>query len=316
MGIERLSVILPAYNERGNLAPLLCELASVASSLPCLTEVIVVDDGSTDGTPLEVEQTAAEVMPPLEEVKLVCLKGNYGQTVAITVGILHATGDVIVLMDADRQNDPADIPKFLAKLSEGFDVVSGWRKDRKDPLTKVLPSKIANALIAWATGVWVHDLGCSLRAYRSWVLQSLAREGFQHRYLPIYCAAKGASIAEVVVNHRPRTVGKSKYGLERVFTVLKDLPLLVFLARYRQNPFSGFANLASANLLVAILCGVTAWLTTSIVPMLVMVAVLGISLLLGLGCASELLLGVTEHRANAICQSVAEVKIFASRLKS
>jgi len=142
----------------------------------------------------------------------------------------------------DRLN-PADIPKLLAKLSEGFDVVSGWRKERKDPFTKTLPSKIANALIAWATGVRVHDLGCSLRAYRAWVLQTLAQEGLHHRYMPIYCAAKGARIAEVVVHHRPRTVGKSKYGLRRFFAVLHDLPLLIFLARYSQNPFSGLMTM-------------------------------------------------------------------------
>jgi len=143
--MQRLSVILPAYNERGNLAALLREIATVAEQLPYPMEVIVVDDGSTDGTSLEVEQIAPEVLPPLDELVLVRLKGNYGQTVATTVGILQATGDVLVLMDADRQNDPADIPKLLVKLSEGFDVVSGWRKERQDPLTKTLPSKIANA---------------------------------------------------------------------------------------------------------------------------------------------------------------------------
>lgn len=310
MGLERLSVILPAYNERGNLSPLLYEIAAVASPLPFPTQVIVVDDGSTDGTALEVEHTAPQVTPPLNEVTLIRLKGNCGQTMATAVGILYATGDALVLMDADRQNDPADIPKLLAKLLEGFDVVSGWRKERKDPLTKRLPSKIANALIAWLTGVKVHDLGCSLRAYRAWVLQSLAREGFQHRYLPIYCAAKGAHITEVVVRHRPRTIGKSKYGLKRFFSVIKDLPLLIFLARYAQRPYTGLITLAGLNLLIGI--GGAAWALVSdsrAIPILSL-AMISAFLLYGIGCACEILLRSLERRALPAYNSIAEVKTF------
>ncbi|GBC98135.1 Dodecaprenyl-phosphate galacturonate synthase [bacterium HR17] len=307
---KRLSIILPAYNERGNLAPLLREIADVAAKLPSPTEVIVVDDGSTDGSPLEVEQVAPAVTPPLDDLLLVRLKGNCGQTMATTVGILHASGDVIVLMDADRQNDPADIPKLLGKLSEGFDVVSGWRRDRKDPLTKTLPSRFANALLAWATGVPVHDLGCSLRAYRAWVLQSLAREGLHHRYMPIYCAAKGARIAEVVVHHRPRTVGQSKYGLKRVFAVLKDLPLLVFLARYGQQPFAGmvaYGTTVAALTLVGIVASAwtkAMWLTATVAAM-----ALG-AVFCGLGIATEYALRLSGKRAEIARHAVAETKRF------
>jgi len=309
--MQRLSVILPAYNERGNLAPLLREIAAVAQQLPCATEVIVVDDGSTDGTPLEVEQVVGEVLPPLEEVTLVRLKGNYGQTIATMVGILQAEGDVLILMDADRQNDPADIPKLLAKLSEGFDVVSGWRKERKDPFTKTLPSKIANALIAWATGVRVHDLGCSLRAYRAWVLQTLAQEGLHHRYMPIYCAAKGARIAEVVVHHRPRTVGKSKYGLRRFFAVLHDLPLLIFLARYSQNPFSGLMTMGVVAATITFLGSLMAfWLRQMwLLPLMATFALAGI--FGGLGIVAEQGLRLSGKRVEFARHAIAEVRQFA-----
>ncbi len=310
--MERLSVVLPAYNERGNLAPLLREIAEVAKQLPMPTEVIVVDDGSTDGTSLEVEQAASEVTPPLEQVVLVRLRRNYGQTVATAAGILHAKGEVIVLMDADRQNDPADIPKLLAKLREGFDVVSGWRKERKDPWLRVLPSKVANALIAWATGVKVHDLGCSLRAYQAWVLRRLVEKGLNHRYMPIYCAAEGAQISEIVVNHRPRMVGKSKYGLMRVFTVLRDLPLLTFLARYGQNPFVGFAHLAAKNFLAGLVCWAVWGWTGSLVPLWLFLLLTSQSILLAIACLAELAMRQSGQRAFAVQQSIAEVKTFSN----
>lgn len=311
--MERLSVILPAFNERGNIAPLLQEISCIAEKLPFPTEVIVVDDGSTDGTSVEVEQVASSLIPPLDSVTLVRLHRNFGQTVATSAGILHATGDVIVIMDADRQNDPADIPRLLAKLQEGFDVVSGWRKERKDKWTRVIPSKIANALISWVTGVKIHDLGCSLRAYRSWVLQTLVREGLNHRYMPIYCAAKGAQIAEIVVNHRPRTVGKSKYGLERVFVVLRDLPLLSFLARYGQNPYVGMAVVALKMLLIGVICGIVSWQVNSLLPLWLFLILLSQSGFLLLGCLSELIIRQSGQRLERIQQTIAEVKVFGTR---
>ncbi len=309
--MERMSVILPAYNERGNIAPLLQEISDIAEKLSIPTEVIVVDDGSTDGTSVEVEQVAPSLIPPLESVTLVRLHRNFGQTVATSAGILHATGDVIVIMDADRQNDPADIPRLLAKLQEGFDVVSGWRKERKDKWVRVIPSKIANALIAWVTGVKVHDLGCSLRAYRAWVLQTLVREGLNHRYMPIYCAAKGAQIAEIVVNHRPRMVGRSKYGLWRVFVVLRDLPLLSFLARYGQNPYAGMAVLAAKQLGLGLICALASWWFKSLVPLWVFLLIFSQGLFLSIGCIAELLMRQSGQRLEAIRQSIAEVKTFS-----
>ncbi|MCS7265320.1 MAG: glycosyltransferase family 2 protein [Armatimonadetes bacterium] len=308
--MERLSVVLPAFNERGNIAPLLSEIADVAKQISAPTEVVIVDDGSIDGTFIEAEQVAPLLVPPLETITLVRLHRNFGQTVATSAGILHATGDFIVIMDADRQNDPADIPRLLAKLQEGFDVVSGWRKERKDKWTRIVPSKIANALISAATGVKVHDLGCSLRAYRSWVLQTLVREGLNHRYMPIYCAAKGAKIAEIVVNHRPRTVGQSKYGLGRVFVVLRDLPLLTFLARYGQNPYAGMAVLAAKQLGLGLICALASWWLNSLVPLWIFLLIFSQGVFLAAGFIAELLMRQGGQRLESIRQSVAEVKTF------
>ena len=314
--MERLSIILPAYNERGNIAPLLEEIAAVVANLPCPTEVIIVDDGSTDGTFVEAEQTAPTLSPPLDAVVLVRLNRNYGQTVATAAGILHATGDVIVIMDADRQNDPADIPRLLAKLQEGFDVVSGWRKERKDKWTRVFPSKVANALISWVTGVKVHDLGCSLRAYKAWVLQALVREGLNHRYMPIYCASKGAQIAEIVVNHRPRLIGQSKYGLWRIFVVLRDLPLLAFLARYGQNPYAAMATVAFKMLLLGLACGMASWWMRSSVPLWFFLLLATQAGFLCFGLLAELIVRQSGQRLEAIRQSIAEVKTFRSQVET
>lgn len=308
--MKRLSVILPAYNERGNIAPLLQEIASVSEKLTVPVEVVFVDDGSTDGTFLEAEMTAQSLLPPLDTVTLVRLNRNRGQTIATSAGILHATGDVIVIMDSDRQNDPADIPRLLAKLSEGFDVVSGWRKERKDKWTRVFLSKVANSLIALATGVKVHDLGCSLRSYRAWVLKTLVREGLNHRYMPIYCASKGAKISEIVVNHRPRLIGRSKYGFWRIFVVLRDLPLLAFLARYGQKPYEGMAVVAFKMLLLGGICGLVSLLTNSSAPLWVFMVLLSQAWFLTIGCFAELLVRESGQRIELVRQSIAEVKTF------
>ena len=247
---------------------------------------------------------------------MVRLNRNYGQTVATAAGILHATGDVIVIMDADRQNDPADIPRLLAKLQEGFDVVSGWRKERKDKWTRVFPSKVANALISWVTGVKVHDLGCSLRAYRAWVLQALVREGLNHRYMPIYCASKGAQIAEIVINHRPRLIGQSKYGLWRVFVVLRDLPLLAFLARYGQNPYAAMATVAFKMLLLGLACGLASWWMKSSVPLWLFLLLVTQTGFLCFGLLAELIVRQSGQRLEAIRQSIAEVKTFRAQVET
>jgi dolichol-phosphate mannosyltransferase len=206
-------------------------------------EVIAVDDGSTDHSLDELRKAASE----RPEFKVVSLARNYGQTAAMMAALDYASGDIIVPMDADLQNDPADIPMLLAKLQEGYDVVSGWRKDRKDlAIKRKLVSRVANAFISWISGVHLHDYGCSLKAYRRRVIGRVRLYGEMHRFVPIYASWYGARITEVEVRHHPRMHGSSHYGLERVLKVLLDLVVVRFLDRYLAKPiyvFGGFGLL-------------------------------------------------------------------------
>ncbi len=239
-----LSLVIPVYNEEENLPLLYDAVLAAAEHFPQPWEMVLVDDGSRDRSP-EILRALARRDP--EHVRVVLLRRNFGQTAAIAAGIDHARGQVIVLLDADLQNDPADIPKLLAKLDEGYDVVSGWRKHRQDPfLTRVLPSRLANALISWVTGVHLHDYGCTLKAYRREVLREFRLYGEMHRFIPAYAAAVGARIAEVVVQHHPRRRGKSKYGLSRTLKVLLDLITVKFLLSYFHKPIYLFGGLGLA----------------------------------------------------------------------
>ncbi len=231
--IGSLSVIVPVFNEEENLPDLHRRLAETLTALPHRSEIIYVDDGSRDGSPPILQRLAAED----RRVRVIHFMRNYGQTAAFAAGIAHATGEVIVFLDADLQNDPRDIPSLLAKLDEGFDVVSGWRKARKDTfLSRTLPSRIANALISWATGCRLHDYGCSLKAYRREFLRGFTLYGEMHRFLPAYAYQNGARITEMEVAHHPRTRGKSKYGIERTFKVMLDLLTVKFLSTYAHKP--------------------------------------------------------------------------------
>ncbi len=237
----RLSIVIPVYNEEANLEPLYRALHDSLASCRYPWEAILVDDGSTDRSP-EILRALAARDP--ERIRVIFLRRNFGQTAAIAAGIDHAQGDIIVLMDADLQNDPADIPKLLAKMEEGYDVVSGWRKDRQDPFfTRVLPSRFANALISWVTGVHLHDYGCTLKAYRREVLQGFRLYGEMHRFIPAYAAAVGARITEIPVRHHPRLRGKSKYGLNRTIKVILDLFTVKFLLSYFHKPIYLFGGL-------------------------------------------------------------------------
>jgi glycosyltransferase involved in cell wall biosynthesis len=203
-------------------------------------EILFVDDGSSDETPLRLEAMAAEDA----DLRIVTLARNFGQTAAIMAGLDHAEGEVVAVMDGDGQNDPADIPRLLEKIEEGFDVVSGWRSDRQDRLlTRKVPSWIANRLIAWLTGVRQRDFGCTLRAYRSWVVRELKLYGEMHRFIPAFASMVGARMVEIPVAHHPRRRGASKYGLERVIKVVLDLMVTMFLRSYLARPiylFGGF----------------------------------------------------------------------------
>ncbi|HUH84271.1 MAG TPA: glycosyltransferase family 2 protein [Stellaceae bacterium] len=238
-----LSVIIPVHDEAESIAPLHQELAAVLGPLGRGYEIIFVDDGSRDGT-LAV---ASEIAARDRSVKVVQLLRNYGQTAAMMAGIDYAQGAVIVAMDGDGQNDPADIPRLLAELEKGYDVVSGWRTERKDrTLTRRLPSFFANRIISAISGVRLHDYGCSLKAYRREVIKSVRLYGEMHRFIPIYTTWFGGRIAELPVNHRPRLGGRSKYGLGRTFKVLLDIAVVRFLDRYLTKPiyiFGGFGLL-------------------------------------------------------------------------
>lgn len=235
-----LAVVIPVYNEIDNIEPLQAELDTALGALDVSYQVVYVNDGSQDGS----QQKLIDLAHSHPHVTLVDLRRNFGQTAAIAAGIDHADADVIVFMDADLQNDPADIGMLLAKLDEGYDVVSGWRKDRKDRfVTRRIPSMTANWLISTVTGVHLHDYGCTLKAYRREVISRVRLYGEMHRFIPVFAVVEGATITEVVVNHRPRIHGTSKYGLGRTFKVILDLITVKFLLSYRTTPmylFGGF----------------------------------------------------------------------------
>jgi len=235
-----LSLIIPVYNEADNL-PILYEcIQDVLKRVKSVWEVIFVDDGSRDNS-FDVLRSLVEKDP--EHVRVVSFRRNFGQTAAITAGIDHAQGEIIVLLDADLQNDPADIPMLLAKLDEGYDLVSGWRKDRKDnQLTRTIPSNIANGLISWVTGVHLHDYGCTLKAYRREALEGFRLYGEMHRFIPVFAHSVGARIAEIPVHHHERKFGRANYGLERTLKIILDLFTVKFLLSYSHKPMRLFGG--------------------------------------------------------------------------
>jgi glycosyltransferase involved in cell wall biosynthesis len=250
-----ISVFLPVYNEEPNLRPLHEKLDKALSALGRSAEIIYVDDGSSDGT-LGVLRGLAQLD---DRVRVVALKRNYGQTAAMAAGIDAARGAVLIPMDADLQNDPADIIRLLEKLDEGYDVVSGWRKNRQDKaVTRKFPSMIANRLISWIGGVPLHDYGCTLKAYRLESLQHVRLYGEMHRFIPILASWEGARVAELPVAHHARTMGKSKYGLSRTFKVVFDLMTIKFMASYQTKPIYIFGTFGMLAFLVSLLAALYA----------------------------------------------------------
>lgn len=246
-----LSVVVPLFNEQGNLRPLHEQITKALSDKHSY-EVIFVDDGSTDDS----FNILAELQPADPALRVIRFRKNFGQTAALSAGFAHARGEVIVALDADLQNDPADIPAMIAKLEEGYDVVSGWRKKRHDnAITRLIPSKIANWLISRITGVKLHDYGCTLKAYRREVLAETKLYGEMHRFIPALASWSGASIAEHVVNHRPRTAGTAKYGLGRTLKVVLDLITVKFLGSFSTKPIYIFGGLGATSALGATLSG-------------------------------------------------------------
>lgn len=241
-----ISVTIPIYNEEDNVPLLYARTRDALDSLGKTWELVLVNDGSRDDSAQRLDAVAAQD----SRVRVIHLSRNFGQTAALMAGLDHARGEIIVPMDGDLQNDPADIGSLLAKLEEGYDVVSGWRKDRKDAAFKRnLPSRIANDLISTVSGVHLHDYGCSLKAYRRTVLEGVKLYGEMHRFVPIYAAWNGARVTEIEVTHHPRIHGESNYGLERVVKVVLDLVVVKFLFKYAGKPiylFGGFGLIALA----------------------------------------------------------------------
>jgi glycosyltransferase involved in cell wall biosynthesis len=251
-----LSIVIPVYNEEENVEPLIQEINAAVRPLGMRYEIIAVDDGSKDNT----FPALAQMYQNEPHLRVLKLKRNFGQTAALAAGLAHANGEVVVIMDGDGQNDPADIPALLAELDRGNDLVSGWRYARQDALlSRRLPSMIANRLISWATRLKLHDYGCTLKAMRKDVAKNLKLYGEMHRFIPAIAYERGARIAELKVRHRPRSHGKSNYGIGRTLRVILDLLTVKFLISYSTRPAHVFGPVGVASVVVGFL--IAAYLT-------------------------------------------------------
>jgi glycosyltransferase involved in cell wall biosynthesis len=301
-----LSVITPVYNEEKNIPILMDRLLELLQTLQKSFEIIAVNDGSRDGSLAELRKQAT--LHP--EIKLVDFRRNYGQTAAIMAGIDHASGSVIISIDADLQNDPQDIPNLLAKLDEGFDVVSGWRKDRQDAAMRNFVSRVANWVISRISGVRLHDYGCTLKAYRSDVVKHVRLYGEMHRFIPIYATWMGAKVVDIPVRHHARQHGHSNYGLERIVKVILDLIVVKFLDRYMVKPiyvFGGFGILSLLFGVVSFLAMIVLKIVNNIsmistpLPLVTVMAVMtGVSSIL-MGLLAEMLVRIyfeSQRRTN------------------
>ena len=234
-----ISIVVPIYNEQENIPEVYRSITAALDAASAEYEIIMVDDGSIDGSFVELQRIAAAD----GRLKVIRFRRNFGQTAAMSAGFDFAKGDIIIPMDGDLQNDPADIPRLVEKISEGFDVVSGWRSDRKDTfITRKIPSLLANALISRMTGVHLHDYGCTLKAYRREVLDGINLYGEMHRFVPALASQFGARVTELPVNHFPRLHGVSKYGISRTLRVILDLMTVKFLMAYSTKPIQLFGK--------------------------------------------------------------------------
>ena len=304
----KLSVIIPLYNEGANIEPLWEELAEVLSTLP-ESEAIFVDDGSTDDSTEKLRRIAQGD----RRVKVILFANNAGQTAAMGAGVEHAQGDIIIFMDGDRQNDPTDIPRLLAKLDEGYDVVSGWRKERQDAFLRSALSRLANRIVSLTTGIKLHDTGCSLKAFRAPFVRRIEFIGEVHRLLPVYAAWQGARITEIPVSHRPRVAGVSKYGFSRIVKILLDLLLAQFTVHWRRRPMYFFGMLATLSLGLGFLALVWAfvlkyWFATTLIqtplPLLAAMLVILAMQMLSMGIVADLLMRTNDRTPYTIHESI------------
>jgi dolichol-phosphate mannosyltransferase len=297
-----ISVVVPVYNEERSIALLYEELQAALDPLGTPWEAVYIDDGSTDGTFAALTRLHAKT----DNVRVVRLRRNFGKSAALSAGFDHAAGDVIVTIDGDLQDDPAEIPHLLAKLDEGFDLVSGWKAKRKDPWTRRLFSRIFNGMVGLVSGVHLHDMNCGLKAYRASVVRGLPLYGELHRFLPVLANQRGYRIAELPVNHRPRAHGRSRYGVERYLRGFFDLLTVSFIGRYRHRPLHLFGGLGLLTMLGGTVCLV--YLTflkaeghaignRPLLILGVLLVVVGIQLL-SLGLIGEMITSLHEERAD------------------
>ena len=298
-----ISVVVPVHDEERSVALLHDELSSVLEPLGRPWEVVFVDDGSTDGTFAALTRLHAQY----DEVRVVRLRRNFGKAAALQAGFEEAQGDVVVTIDGDLQDDPAEIPRLLAKLDEGFDLVSGWKTKRRDPLTRRIPSRIFNRVTGRLSGLRLHDLNCGLKAYRAEVVQGMRLYGELHRYIPVLAHYRGYRIAELPVHHRPREHGHSNYGVERYLRGFLDLLTVTFMGRYRHRPLHLFGGIGLLMSLIGLI--ILVYLTVlklaghaigqrPLLTLGVLLLVVGIQLL-SLGLISELITSHHEEHVGA-----------------
>ena len=299
-----LSILIPVFNEAANVPVLAERLVEALDRFGKTWEVVIANDGSWDGSGDELDKIAARD----HRFRIIHLRRNFGQTAALMAALDHSHGDIIVMMDADLQNDPSDIARVVLELDEGYDVVSGWRKDRRDAERgRRLPSQLANRLISWLSGVHLHDYGCTLKAYRRWTIEKVRLYGEMHRYIPIYARWQGARVTELAVTHHPRLHGKSKYGLSRASRVLLDLIVIFFLDRAVDRPMQFFGAAGLYSLLGSFLVGCFAlWLRfaegialiSTPLPLLVSLLVITSLLCFFLGVIAEMLMRTYYESSN------------------
>jgi dolichol-phosphate mannosyltransferase len=299
-----ISVVIPVHNEERSVALLLDELGSALDPLGQPWEAVFVDDGSTDGT----FSALTRLHDAADNVRIVRLRRNFGKAAALQAGFEEAQGDIVVTIDGDLQDDPAEIPRLLAKLDEGFDLVSGWKTKRRDPLTRRIPSRVFNGVTSRISGLRLHDLNCGLKAYRAEVVRGLRLYGELHRFVPVLAHYRGFRVAELPVNHRPREHGRSRYGVERYVRGFLDLLTVTFMGRYRHRPLHLFGGLGLLLGLIGMV--VLAYLTALKIggeaighrPLLtlgVLLVVVGVQLV-SLGLLSELITSHHEERDGAL----------------
>jgi glycosyltransferase involved in cell wall biosynthesis len=308
----QVSVVVPLLNEQDNIGPLYEQITNALTDKYDY-ETIFIDDGSSDGS----FTILADLHKADARTRVIRFRKNYGQTAALSAGFAHARGRIIVAIDADQQNDPADIPGMIDKLDDGFDVVSGWRKNRHDnAITRLLPSRVANWLIARITGVRLHDFGCTLKAYRREVLAETKLYGEMHRFIPALASWSGADIAEMVVNHRPRTAGAAKYGLGRTVKVVLDLITVKFLGSFSTKPIYIFGGLGLISALGAVLSGLAvlyqklaSGLSMNRNPLLLLTAILIMATIqfILMGLLAELLVRTYHESQNRATYVVKEI---------